>query len=334
MKPLNPALYGALRRLFGEVRIYKEGQPPALSRRNGTIHVVDGGEEYAVCCPFCGDRRFRLYINHRYYHPNDPGKHLFAWRAHCFNEECLEDAANRARLREIIIRAVSSMPVDPALSEPVQAEPRPVSLPDRLLPLAEAAEHLEEIRDFLRSRHIDPDSMHRWEAYICLDDSSINYGRIVVPIRTVGYDAHGNYAPGMVVGYQTRSIDGLVSRDHLKYRSVGRIGMGLYNIVPAVRSGRVILVEGFLDAWRVGPAGVPVLGSSLSHAQADIMIRMCRNVPVTIMLDGDAVKKAKDIYRTLSSAGIDCRLAVLPGRLDPCDLDSESLDRVLNRASV
>ena len=72
-RPLNPTLYDRLVREFGSVIIANEGEAyiPALrsmSIREGERNspAVAYGEYYRVCCPFCGDGRHRLWVNHRF----------------------------------------------------------------------------------------------------------------------------------------------------------------------------------------------------------------------------------------------------------------------------
>ena len=69
---LNANLYNQLCRLFVSVKIAKEGQSMNwyMKRLDGVERPViregEKGEEYHVCCPFCNDERFRLWINHRW----------------------------------------------------------------------------------------------------------------------------------------------------------------------------------------------------------------------------------------------------------------------------
>ena len=77
---LNPTLYARLKSLFGDVGIANGGRaavlqytfPPTLS---GSVKVswrvrtgyADGGEQYNVRCPYCGDRSKHLSISHMSY---------------------------------------------------------------------------------------------------------------------------------------------------------------------------------------------------------------------------------------------------------------------------
>jgi len=103
MVPLNPLLYQALVAAaqagrFGHrhrsVRVIRQGQRNVKSRqfdvRNNRYFwkVENEGEVYLVCCPFCGDTRHRLNINHEWgvYDANLNTHNYFL--ANCFNELC------------------------------------------------------------------------------------------------------------------------------------------------------------------------------------------------------------------------------------------------------
>src|SRR5262245_19573349 len=102
---LNPALYARLKRRFGEVKVSNRGQ--AMVARTVT-DVISGqprlmisrpGEQYRVCCVFCGDRRFQLSVSHRWGRRDELGRPLF-FLAYCHNKNCTADADNREDLIE------------------------------------------------------------------------------------------------------------------------------------------------------------------------------------------------------------------------------------------
>ena len=68
-KLLNPELYDALRKRFGQVKISSQGVPMKWHVKTDnfgkrSIEIEQGGEQYYVCCPLCGDTEFRLWIGH------------------------------------------------------------------------------------------------------------------------------------------------------------------------------------------------------------------------------------------------------------------------------
>src|SRR5947208_1421278 len=103
MAPLNPALYAALQRAFGQVRIvHADARMDAvyLPGPDGRLRleVISAGEYLTVCCPFCNDTRFRLWINYRWGLRDVRTGTRNRWLAICYHEDCLRAEANRVAL--------------------------------------------------------------------------------------------------------------------------------------------------------------------------------------------------------------------------------------------
>lgn len=70
MDELNPKLYAALERRFGKVLISNPGErlverkiPDPVRPGRYKQLILRSGEYYRVDCPYCGDKKGRLYIN-------------------------------------------------------------------------------------------------------------------------------------------------------------------------------------------------------------------------------------------------------------------------------
>jgi hypothetical protein len=132
--PLNPELYNKLRARFGKILISKEGERARTIAKpdmfTGKLKHKDlvSGEEYRVCCPVCGDRRYRLFINYRWNTQCDvPTKYL----VHCFNEDCNVTSLEE-ELKPYIGGKSNSLP---ALGfEPIP-EMKEITLPSNCVPL-------------------------------------------------------------------------------------------------------------------------------------------------------------------------------------------------------
>ncbi len=108
----------------------------------------------------------------------------------------------------------------------------------------------------------------------------------------------------------------------------GRTVYNLHRAAPASRqSGRVVVVEGYMDVVALAAAGigeaVAPLGTALTEDQIERLWRMTET-PV-LCFDGDAAGQraaARAIIRALPllRPGHSLRIAVLPGGLDPDDL--------------
>jgi hypothetical protein len=104
---LNPVLYRKLKSHFGAVKVSNKGEAficrAVAGVRDGSkqLLISHAGEYYQVCCPFCGDTRFRLYINHMFNRRDGHGRRM-TFLAVCYNEGCLNKADNREHLLEIV----------------------------------------------------------------------------------------------------------------------------------------------------------------------------------------------------------------------------------------
>jgi DNA primase len=95
---------------------------------------------------------------------------------------------------------------------------------------------------------------------------------------------------GELVAYAGRSID--ESEPPYKFPPGFHKSLELYNLHRAIGEGnsdrRVVVVEGFFDCLKVRAAGFPcvaLMGSSMSDAQADLLVRHFK--AACILLDGD-----------------------------------------------
>ncbi|HJN07932.1 MAG TPA: hypothetical protein QF564_04525 [Pirellulaceae bacterium] len=108
LEPINPRLYRALQRRFGDVAVSNDGESYIPNRtrsmyRRGQFdsQPAFAGEYYKVNCPFCTDTTKRLYINHMFaVVGEDRDDHLYL--AHCFNEGCIDSRDVQKELYELI----------------------------------------------------------------------------------------------------------------------------------------------------------------------------------------------------------------------------------------
>ena len=104
---LNPVLYDSLVRIFGKVKIENEGMVARILPKAGTVsgwELPDDenhGEQYRVCCPYCKDRHFHLYISYLSFAVPKLEDRLMMHSdllAICFRRHCLQDSVNRLDL--------------------------------------------------------------------------------------------------------------------------------------------------------------------------------------------------------------------------------------------
>lgn len=312
--PLNPALYEALERVFGDVVVSSPGDVGYVSHypnwhRGGKPKAeVEGGEYYRVSCKFCSDTRKRLWFNYRW-GVRDPKSgsdmlHLVT----CYNERCVDSRRQQERLRDMLFRfRLPMLPDASAQMKPVHQKTPPIPLPCNLIPITDE-DRAEDARLDLEDRGFDLIELwERWRVFYCpkSDDPApaINY-RIVIPVYGLRHVVKTNEDAVVLMGWQARAIEP-VGEDEPKYLTAKGMKKSslLYGLTAAVDcSGPVIVCEGPTDVWRLGVNGVALFGKDMSERQCHLLVRYCRRRPVVVFLDRDAPEHANKIARRIRVA--------------------------------
>lgn len=332
---LNPTLYRALQRKFGEVDVVAPGHaivwkkvpiPRGRGRRKFRREVTYSGEEYRIRCPFCRDHRPRLYINHRWGVWDEETQSYNLFLANCFNEGCLEDFQSQRQLyervylpsgqwnRKIRVRRGVTVRSGELVEIP---DPGPLVRLDDLA--AEQPQH--HAIEYLRSRDLDPVKLGRrwgvsycsWSRYPMASD------RIIIPVRM----------GGIQVGWQARFIGDDFGGCPLNDAKIPKYwtspGMPrrlvAYNFDQAIRHRTVVIVEGPPDVWAGGARYMGLLGKTMSPQLQARFLAAMRNrhgdgFTVVIMLDPKQDERARQRGRAHHIAALKQQLeAHLPGRI-------------------
>lgn len=346
---LNPALYEALRQLFGEVRITRPDMPmqadyvyyldSATGQKRARLRTLPGmsGEEYLVCCPFCNDTRFRLSINHRWGVPDPTTRNRNLHLAICYNENCLQEGNNRLRLWHRV-QAVMSCPAR-LQAVPVQSvktvnpdEVRVVSFPGRVMGIADLKRSCPShpaVR-YLEQRGFCLEYLQRcFRVGVVLDSERPSYtGRIFVPV----------YWKAQLRGWQLRAADNVSQPRWYTMPGMPK-SLLLYNADTALLQPVKILVEGASSAWSVGIQALACFGKSVSnHQLRHIADSMRENHRLILMLDPDpepepgrehhlvvAARKVAS-YESLRQSTY---VVWLPKGKDPADFNRQELRRYI-----
>ena len=327
---LNPDLYRRLQSVYGDVLVSNQDDPgqeikepgvvdPITGRYLGDKVIQKGGEEYRVCCPFCGDDHFHLYINYRYGTKDENGNQICL--ANCFHD-CLDDEANRQKLyydicvnpsgRRMPIRDVKS------LKKKVSSGTRPAVRPvNNVIPLELLPEDHIAVQ-YLKDRGFTREYLANYHLGYCNDENDwMAYDRLIIPI----------VSRSKCVGWQARAIRD--SDKGPKYYTSPNVTLGnyLYNFDVARQCPYVVLTEGVADSWRVGPAGVCLFGKALSSGQQKLLLNNWIGKPVCVMLDRDAEKESQKITKRLSEVhrGPVIFIPVPEGYKDPGDVPHDVL---------
>ena len=334
---LNPSLYRRLAARFGTVRVANRGEamvfhavprPPGGGRPG--VRVTHAGEYYRVCCPYCGDTRHRLYVNHCFGRADPFGRPML-FLAICYNENCLSRRENFLDfLEELDAASLAEARLRPGRAVTPDGRPPEVAPPGPLTPLDRLeADHPACV--YLRSRGFDPAELARRYGVAYCAESRYGYarGRLIIPVR------HG----GRLVGWQARYVGELdwkgpdrrrlppkyfsAPGSHFKSRVIFN-----WDRMKRYRTG--VLVEGPTDVFRFGPMAGCVFGNTVSAAQrrlfATVFARPGRS---GILLfdpeeyDSPAVRDALAFFRA-RMPGRFCAVR-LPDGTDPGGLDRRFL---------
>lgn len=299
MQPLCKELYARLNSKFGKIRVSNEGLSLQIRQKKLGYRVVtevlSPGEYYCVNCPFCGDTKNRLWINHRFSE--------YRWLAICYNEtRCMDGYFGKENRQELYRKIFNSdytvvLPVSRGIeidpSKPLSA----VSLPGEIKLFSELPKNHPSIV-YLQSRGYDPYELERlYGISYCESVFDKTYypltNRIFIPI----------FMKGNLVGWQGRYIgdpDWKHSRvqKYFNLRGMSKKDM-LYNFDSAVAQNVIVIVEGAADVWRIGPGAVALLGSDMAENQKHLIREGFVNKPVAVFLDADAVDKSVAIANSL-----------------------------------
>jgi len=330
--PLCPQLYANLQTKFGKVATANEGMNlQARTMRTAyetKMEIVSPGEYYRVNCPFCGDRRQRLWINHRFAE--------FPYLAVCYNEtRCLQGEAgkeNRQKLYSMVFDAATAvvLPVKEGKNIEAVGTLGEVPLPGEIAFFSELpSDHPAKM--YLEGRGYNLNLLQSaYGVSFCQKTfDRHNYpltNRIFIPI----------IMHGKLVGWQGR----FVGDPDWKHSSVQKYfnlrGMSkkhmLYNFDVAKNQPMVVLVEGVADVWKVGPEAVGILGADLTETQVGLVRKTWINKPVVVFLDIDNVKASRSIVSRLYPFFGSKVFTVIPdGGKDPGSMSEEECWDLINR---
>lgn len=327
---LNRSLYDSLVRRFGTVKIAAPGQK-AINVEPGAYRQ---GEYYRVCCPACGDRRYRLWISYLWGSKDDDGRRLLHL-LHCFNENCEQRGA--LDLQYELSPYMQAMDIPADVSTTQQSEFTLLS-PGKCIRLDRLPDDAVQ-RKFVRHRNFDPDDLGRsFGISACIEPDNrllvehpwlytSLYNRLIIPVVSCG----------RVFGWQARYVDysgdGTPPYQTPKYITAPGFQKSryLFNWDNAIRGELPfgIVVEGPFDAMRLSCAVSP-LGHSLSREQRDLLWSAFRNTALVIVFDRDARDETLKLRDELWSSYRNGVVVVeLPDERDPADYQKEDIMKMI-----
>jgi len=345
---LNPLLYEQLKTLSGKSpKVINAGIGFSFSivtSESGKFLVKpDPGEQYAVNCPFCGDRRSRLYVHHRFgtqfsdpAHPELNG--ALTQLAFCQNEQkvvplygLILDRLDPAKM-ELALALNATQGVK---EEQVSKQVPPLGQTIRLSELPDDHEAIK----YLRGRGYDTTYLSEaCEAQVSVshpdgDIARLAKGRILFPF----------YVDGILTQWQGRVPYDI--RKGVRWPPKWWFPPGVkkvpWNVDVAATFPVVILTEGILSAVNAGPAAIALGGKTMTYESKKIIKK--RWDTVIVMLDPDAgINRNPDetdwqtrLVQELKAEGIDARDTIwTPGdNRDPGDIGRQGCSDVLRRSA-
>ena len=356
---LNEILYNKLSEVFGETRICNEDQQVSLTqlpaasvveRLGGGRHagvittamVGEGGEHYAVCCPFCGDTRFRLWFCHAWGAEVEIDGNPYTFSkglVHCYNEPCMQNTDNWVSVVRLLesVEGLSTVNMD---SADVGAPPPEIFLPEGCVDITDA-----KVPAYVRQYLADE---RGYDLQELTDYWGIRYGHdpfydapsIIIPVFQYGRLAFWQSR------YPGREVNECFSdgRKKPKYHipKTAKKAWVLYNMDNAAGCETVVLVEGVFDCIRVsgnkGFACVGMFGTKPSPAQLKLLHGLWRRGRVIWIPDNNDPKSlaaadecaAEWNVREMFEGG--AHVLRLPGQdMDPADHTREEIWRLIDQ---
>jgi hypothetical protein len=330
MAVLNQQLFSALSRRFnGKVKVANQGQaltvanvddPFAVGRERKTKQqIAQHGEQYRVCCPYCGDKRYRLYISYRWNTVDEQGKPFGKWLIHCFNENCQELSRFEDELRMYAsggVRLGESIIIEsPETYQSFNEAP----LPGTCVPIVDLDASHPAVK-YIEARKFSVEELWNvWQVQFCISappPHGLASNRIVVPA----------FWQGKQVGWQARAI---TEGSTPKYFTMPGLPKGrmLFNGDRAKTYPVGVVVEGVFDAFRVGPCAVALLGKSMSCMQQGHCLEAWNGKTIIIVLDDDAQKDMQQIASNIRASSFNglVNCVTLPKGEDPATMTREGL---------
>lgn len=278
-----------------------------------------------IQCPYptCGDHSnhcgiFKDTLGYHCWKCNQTGTfdYLIAYITHQPVEDCTEEIASFGiNFGEDVVDQIFAL-LHPELPE-LESEDNneKITLP-KYFELVTHTTVFPLLDQYLQRRNIARETLMEHQCGVCTVGECMN--RLVIPV----------YLDGEVVSYQAADLTG---RSDVKYRTAeNEINQFLYRwdrLDP--NAGYLILVEGVLDAWRVGGNAVATFGTSLTTQQRTLIIQ-AQFPCVVVCWDGDAWIHAQKELEELSPYLDRIGQVYLPNGEDPDSFGTENTWAAIN----
>lgn len=251
-----------------------------------------------IRCPICGDNPRKLSSKHGNLNPENCGYSCFR----CKGASPLMVLTKASgfpmnQVRELMTR----------YSDGITREKEKLTFAEEIKLPGSKKPH-EKHLEYLRKRNLDVDELiekydvrfTQWEKWNDVDWS----WRIIIPI-------HDYY--GRIISFQGRDILNNPNRNRYMFPPKEKELADSKNIVYgahlARRRKRIVVVEGIVDAWKLGEGAVATFGCGWKREQLDFLSRW-DEVVIAYDYEPDAQKHASELAKELSELGPSVGIAV------------------------
>lgn len=333
--PLNPYLYSLLTQKFQSVRVANEGVPAYITtypdplRPGKKVTKADcWGEYYRVCCPYCNDTKYKMWINHMYGADVENGRRTNTHLAVCYKNNCTGEPGKREQLAAYIFGVGRNFRRAPIKTIVAEYEPPVITPPGPIIPLVELPDDHPAIQ-YVQGRGFLPSVLsQQFSIGLCADVSEQKYelvrNRLYIPI----------VFRGGLVGWQARAIhDYAYGPKYFNAPGTSKSRI-LYNYDAVADKPFVVVVEGVPSVWRLGYWGVCIFGKSMSLFQQSLISKTWAGKPVFLMLDNDAKVEMQQATTILRQKGVNVIPVYLPDNKDPADHSRYTLVSLMAAAAA
>lgn len=345
---LNPVLFDILTIINNHKKphVSNAGMVASFSCvwQHGHVRYRAQGEQYSINCPFCGDRRRRLYVHYQFGMPNPAQPSERLWHlAYCHNEgTCvplrrlvepllLKQDTDLAQLLTALRQSPSDQSVDHVYDMPVAPVPMGHVIPLDQLPYEHPAVQYVMQRGFsvpyvakvcqagYLVSHPDP-KIHKLAS-----------GRVVFPF----------FVDGVLRTWQGRLLYNPTEKFPPRWYFPPGVGSKVpWNVDVAAQFPVVIVCEGIFSALRMGPAAIAIGGKTLSPLSKMIIQQRWKRAFVALDADVGINRKPgtpdyqEKLVRELHDVGIEAvGVAWTPGDTrDPGEMSEQECCAALHRS--
>lgn len=261
---LNRPLYLTMLKNFGQVRITNENIERVEERAPGgksLVHIK--GEHYNVCCPLCGEDRYRLSASYKWLSVKPMTTTRVTHLVHCYNEEC---QAWKPEFWEKLLPDLEAAglglldgmapPDKQAMAPKIN---RATRLPLGMIPIDDLSPDHEAMLFLRKQYNLPPNYLARAYGACWVPEADPIFEqakrRIVFPI----------YQQGKVYSWQGRSIE--PNPDKKWYMPPGFVKC-FYNADRVAPHETPVIAEGITSAIACGPRGLAIFGKSINGVLA------------------------------------------------------------------